>query len=84
MLSCKHTVQQGSDYIENELSFWRKVEMKMHLMICVHCRRYVKQLKQTVAMLGRSHYKEPTPQEVELLKEEYQKVNDAKENSDDG
>jgi predicted anti-sigma-YlaC factor YlaD len=71
MLSCKHTVEQGSDYIEGELSFRRKVEMKMHLMICVHCRRYVKQLRQTISMLANSRYKEPSELQIEELKQAY-------------
>lgn len=73
MLSCKHTVEQGSDYIDGELSFWRKVEMKAHLIICVHCRRYVKQLRQTISMLAKKSYQEPSEPLVEELKQEYQK-----------
>ncbi|GAA4345512.1 zf-HC2 domain-containing protein [Kangiella taiwanensis] len=74
MLSCKHTIAQGTDYLDKELSFWRKVEMKMHLMICVNCRRYVKQLKQTVVMLSKGQFKQPSEQQVEQLKKEYQEV----------
>ncbi|RDX36620.1 zf-HC2 domain-containing protein [Kangiella sp. HD9-110m-PIT-SAG07] len=74
MLSCKHTIDQGTDYLDKELGFWRKVEMKMHLMICVNCRRYMKQLKQTIMMLSKGQFKKPSDQQVERLKKEYQDV----------
>ncbi|AOE48939.1 zf-HC2 domain-containing protein [Kangiella sediminilitoris] len=77
MLSCKHVVEQGSDYIDNELSIWRKLEMRLHLVICVHCRRYIKQLHRTVIMLSRGHYNDPGEQQLENLKQEYKKMSKA-------
>lgn len=74
MLSCKHIVDLGTDYLEQELSFWKKVEMKMHLMICGRCRRYIKQLKQTVAMLSRWRLKQPTSEQLEQLKANYKQT----------
>ena len=74
MLSCKHIVGQGSDYLEDELSFWRKVEMKLHLLICVRCRRYVKQLKQTIAMLAQRRKTEPSELQIRELTQRYQEV----------
>ncbi|GAA4359378.1 zf-HC2 domain-containing protein [Kangiella marina] len=75
MLSCKHTIAQGTDYLDKELGFWRKVEMKMHLMICVNCRRYVKQLKQTVIMLSKGQFKQPSKEQIDQLKREYKETN---------
>ncbi|WP_223670598.1 zf-HC2 domain-containing protein [Kangiella shandongensis] len=75
MLSCKQIVEHGSDYIEKDMGFWRKVEMKLHLMICVHCRRYVRQLKRTINMLSRGRYYAPSEEQVEQLKQQYQEVN---------
>lgn len=78
MLSCKHTIEQGSDYLEKDLGFWRKVEMKLHLMICVNCRNYVKQLKRTVLMLSKVKTKQPNDEQLKQLKHEYQLVNQQK------
>ncbi|MBV34884.1 zf-HC2 domain-containing protein [Kangiella spongicola] len=74
MLSCKHIVDLGTDYLDQELGFWKKTEMKMHLMICRHCRRYMKQLKQTIAMLSRWQLKQPTQEQLEQLKSKYQQT----------
>lgn len=73
MLSCKHIVDLGTDYLDQELGFWKKTEMKMHLMICRHCRRYMKQLKLTIAMLSRWQLKQPSQEQLEQLKSNYQK-----------
>jgi predicted anti-sigma-YlaC factor YlaD len=74
MLSCKHIVDLGTDYLDQELGFWKKAEMKMHLMICGHCRRYIKQLKQSIAMLSRWRLKQPTQEQLEQLKSKYQQT----------
>ncbi|GAA0206620.1 hypothetical protein GCM10009123_12580 [Kangiella japonica] len=74
MLSCKHIVDLGTDYLDQELNFWKKAEMKMHLMICGPCRRYIKQLKQTITMLSHWRMKQPTTEQLEQLKSNYQKA----------
>lgn len=74
MLSCKHIVDLGTDYLDQELGFWKKTEMKMHLMICRHCRRYMKQLKQTIAMLSRWRLKQPSQEQLKQLKSKYQQT----------
>lgn len=74
MLSCKHIVDLGTDYLDQELGFWKKTEMKMHLLICRHCRRYMKQLKQTIAMLSRWRLKQPSQEQLKQLKSKYQQT----------
>lgn len=43
MLSCKEIVQMISS--DEEMSWPRKAELKMHLMMCKHCSNYASQLK---------------------------------------
>lgn len=74
MLSCKHIVDLGTDYLDQELGFWKKTEMKMHLMICGHCRRYIKQLKQTITVLAHWRLKQPTQEQLDQLKSNYQQT----------
>lgn len=74
MLSCKHLVEQASDYIDDEMTMGKRIQVKLHLFVCVSCRRYLKQLKLTIAMLGRkNHHKAPEAMCHHLLKE-YQKT----------
>lgn len=32
--------------MDRELSFWRKMGVRMHLLMCHHCARFAKQLQQ--------------------------------------
>ena len=53
MLGCKDITEHASDYIDKKLSLHTRIKMKMHLLICVHCRRYIHQIKTTVGTLKR-------------------------------
>jgi len=45
MLKCNQVsrIVSADDY--HELGFMKRMEFKMHLMMCSHCRRYVDQIK---------------------------------------
>lgn len=43
MLSCKEVVRAVSS--DQELSFMRRLELKLHFMMCKHCSRYLRQIK---------------------------------------
>lgn len=46
MLSCKELAQdQASAYIDGCLSGRQHLGMRVHLVLCRHCRRFIKQLK---------------------------------------
>ena len=74
MLSCKHLVEQASDYIDDEMSMRKRVQVKLHLFMCVSCRRYLKQLKLTIAMLRRKNKHQAPEAMCHYLLKEYQKT----------
>ena len=46
MLNCKDFVKQQNERLDGrEASFMERMSLKMHELICHHCRRYLKQLK---------------------------------------
>ncbi len=45
MLKCKEVSGLVSTDEVAELGFMKKLEFKMHIMMCGHCRRYVQQIK---------------------------------------
>jgi len=47
MLRCRDILEQADGYVAEELTQWRRVQVRLHLAICRHCRRYVRQLKLT-------------------------------------
>lgn len=55
MLSCNDLAHHhASDYIDGQLSWRDRLRVHFHLLICVHCRRFVQQLKLVRKVLRRS------------------------------
>jgi glutaredoxin 3 len=48
MLSCKELSEKASDYLDGELSPWTRMEIRLHVFLCEHCRRYLHQLRLAV------------------------------------
>jgi hypothetical protein len=63
MPSCKDITEHSSDYLDRNLPWWRRLGFWVHLLICVHCRRYLDQLKLTISSLGKTP--DATPPVVE-------------------
>lgn len=51
MLSCKDINSDADQYIDGELGFTHRLAVGFHLLMCVHCRRYIRQLTLTIATL---------------------------------
>ena len=47
MITCKEVSDSASNYLDNPTTFLQKFWLQVHLIMCVHCRRYVRQLKLT-------------------------------------
>ncbi len=46
MLNCKNFVKQQNERLDGQdTTLMQRVSLKMHELICHHCRRYLKQLK---------------------------------------
>ncbi len=43
MLKCKEVSHIVAE--EVPLNFWGRLQLKMHLLMCVHCRRYAAQIR---------------------------------------
>ena len=63
MLSCKEMTELITDYLERRLSFVDRARFQMHIGMCRHCRRYLRQMKLSVTALG-DIPPEPVPDEV--------------------
>ena len=77
MLSCKDITEHANSYLEKELSFTKRLSMRVHLFMCVNCRRYIEQLQTTILTLGRMKKEEPMDasyrnQLIECFKKERQ------------
>ena len=52
MLSCKELAQKhASDYIDDNLTAREKLSVRLHLMMCSHCRRFIKKMRIAKALI---------------------------------
>ncbi len=67
MLSCKDINQKASLYIDGELTIRQRLAVGFHLLMCVHCRRYVRQLAATINTLRQLPKKECSDGQMEHI-----------------
>ena len=48
MLNCKSLVDQASDFTDKSLPWHRVLSIKFHLLMCVHCRRFMRHFRTTI------------------------------------
>lgn len=63
-LTCREVADLVTDFLEGRLTFMERVRFQMHLGLCLDCRAYLSQMKQTIRTLGKLPA-EPIPPEVE-------------------
>ncbi|MFV2056041.1 MAG: zf-HC2 domain-containing protein [Thiohalomonadales bacterium] len=51
MLNCKDVTNKANDYVDRDLSAYNRFKLAVHLLMCVHCRNYVCQLRTTIKTL---------------------------------
>ena len=69
MMTCKQITQLVTSYAEGELGLLDRLRFQVHLGLCAHCRRYVRQLRATARALGKLPEPElPKELEAELLR----------------
>ncbi len=51
MLVCRDVTEMTTDYLDNVLPWSQRFAMRFHLSICSLCRRYLRQVRQTIALL---------------------------------
>jgi len=64
MLSCKDISHLTSELLDNKLSFSMRVKVKLHLLMCHSCRRFVKQMRTTVDTIKQLKPTKPKEEEV--------------------
>lgn len=54
MLTCKDISKKSDQFVDSELSFRQRVAVAFHLLMCVHCRRYMQQLSSVAKVIRQS------------------------------
>ena len=52
-LVCRRAVDLVTAYLEDALSTHDRARFEAHLQACPHCREYVKQMRDTLSIIGR-------------------------------
>lgn len=63
MLTCEQMTALITEYLEGQLSLMDRARFRLHIGMCQHCRRYLRQMKLSIAVLGEMP-PEPIPDEV--------------------
>lgn len=61
-MACKDFVEIVTDYLEGSMPFLQRVRFHLHLGLCLGCRTYLRQMKQTIQTLGRLPEQPPAPE----------------------
>ena len=61
MLSCKDISRLASDHIDNNLPFFMKMKVKMHLFMCNKCQNFMDGFEKTVNIVQKT---KPTPSAI--------------------
>ena len=52
MISCEELTDRVTDYLDGRLPMGQKMGTWLHLALCHHCRRYIRQMKQTIDLVS--------------------------------
>jgi len=52
MMACREVTELASQHLDGELPLGKRVAFRLHVMMCRHCRRYLRQLRATIVLLG--------------------------------
>jgi hypothetical protein len=62
-MTCKEFVEIITDYLEGTMSLGSRIRFHLHLGLCLGCRIYLKQMRQTIRTLGHLPH-EPVPEAI--------------------
>ncbi len=68
MLNCKQAATLASDYLDKNTTAELNWKIRLHLIMCSHCRRFYRQLKIT-NKVARSVLSEPSDENLDILLE---------------
>jgi predicted anti-sigma-YlaC factor YlaD len=71
MLGCKDVATRASDYLDNNIDSKLRWQIRLHLMMCSHCRRFIRHLRITQTLVKTTVQQEPDHTNPEVI---YQQV----------
>lgn len=63
MMSCSEITELVTAYLDRRMPLSQRMAFRMHILMCPHCRRYLRQVRATVKLTGQLPA-EPIPDQV--------------------
>jgi len=76
MMSCRDVAALANDHVDGLLTRRQRLGVRLHLMMCKHCRRAIRQLRATIALvrsIGAQAAAPPEPAYEQALVEMYRR-----------
>ncbi len=51
MITCEHFTEQVADLLDGRVPHGRRIGLMMHSVLCVHCRRYMAQMRDVITLV---------------------------------
>lgn len=74
MLSCKQVATLASQYLDKETNTSLTWKIRLHLMMCANCRRFIRHLKITQTVCKEAPISDPTTDTEKIWQELQQKI----------
>jgi predicted anti-sigma-YlaC factor YlaD len=76
MLSCKEITELATDYLDKDLPWRKRLQVRAHLWMCAHCRRYMEQMRMVVELMRRLPAEPLPPQLLDKLLPRFREMRD--------
>lgn len=67
MLSCKEATRLVSEKLDRDLPLWRRLGLRLHVLMCRGCSRYTRQVKTLDRVVSEHYRSDPPPAGPECL-----------------
>lgn len=66
MMSCQKVCDSASDIVDGELTAWQRSQVRVHLMMCKYCRRYINQFRAMTGAIQRTSEPAEVPSDADI------------------
>ena len=67
MIQCKEVSEEVNNYIDGELSLYKRISLFFHFVFCHCCRNYLQQIRRTITTISIMKPKEKISTNIESL-----------------
>lgn len=62
MLTCRQVTEQASEFLDGQMGWRKQLQLRLHMLMCRHCSRYLGQLGSTVRLVRSMPREQPEPE----------------------